>query len=39
MAKQSFFLYATYDTTFPPELSRRSVEHIERRGGGAQNWL
>ena len=32
LAKQSFFLYATYDTTFPPELSRQIVEHIERRG-------
>ncbi|MES1260427.1 MAG: alpha/beta hydrolase family protein [Acidobacteriota bacterium] len=30
--KRSFFLYATYDTTFPPELSRNIVEHIQRRG-------
>ena len=30
--KRSFFLYATYDTTFPLELSRRIVEHIQRRG-------
>jgi dienelactone hydrolase len=29
--KRSFFLYATYDTTFPPELSRQIVDHIQRR--------
>ncbi|MDE3195067.1 MAG: alpha/beta hydrolase family protein [Acidobacteriota bacterium] len=32
MAKRSFFLYATYDTTFPPHLSREIVEHIQARG-------
>jgi len=32
MAKRSFFLYATYDTTFPPHLSRQIVEHIQARG-------
>ena len=30
--KKSFFLYATYDTTFPPHLSRDIVEHIRQRG-------
>jgi len=34
MAKRSFFLYATYDTTFPPHLSRELVGHIEARGAG-----
>src|SRR5581483_2364300 len=28
MNKRSFFLYATYDTTFPPHLSRQIVEYI-----------
>jgi len=32
LAKRSFFLYATYDTTFPPELSRQIVDHIRQRG-------
>jgi dienelactone hydrolase len=32
LSKRSFFLYATYDTTFPPEMSRQIVEHIQRRG-------
>ena len=32
MDKRSFFLYATYDTTFPPHLSREIVEHIQARG-------
>jgi hypothetical protein len=32
MPKRSFFLYATYDTTFPPELSRQVVEHAVERG-------
>jgi dienelactone hydrolase len=32
LAKRSFFLYATYDTTFPPELSRQIVDHIQQRG-------
>jgi hypothetical protein len=32
MGKKSFFLYATYDTTFPLELSQDIVEHIQRRG-------
>ena len=32
LPKRSFFLYATYDTTFPPELSRQIVGHIQRRG-------
>jgi dienelactone hydrolase len=31
LAKRSFFLYATYDTTFPPELSRDIVDYIRRR--------
>lgn len=30
--KKSFFLYATYDTTFPPHLSKDIVEQIRRRG-------
>ncbi len=29
--KSSFFLYATYDTTFPPELSRELVAYIQLR--------
>src|SRR5271154_4117284 len=28
MDKRSFFLYATYDTTFPPELSKDIVDRI-----------
>jgi hypothetical protein len=32
LRKKSFFLYATYDTTFPLELSRDIVRHIEGRG-------
>jgi dienelactone hydrolase len=32
--KKSFFLYATYDTTFPPHLSREIVGHIKERGVG-----
>ncbi|MDQ1470154.1 MAG: hypothetical protein QOJ99_1634 [Bryobacterales bacterium] len=32
LSKRSFFLYATYDTTFPLELSRNIVEHVQRRG-------
>ena len=32
LAKQSFFLYAIYDTTFPLPLSRDIVEHVQRRG-------
>ena len=32
LAKRSFFLYAVYDTTFPPELSREIVERLQRRG-------
>lgn len=31
MKKQSFFLYATYDTTFLPEFSRQVVEHVRKR--------
>ena len=30
--KRSFFLYATYDTTFPLEMSREIVDHVKRRG-------
>jgi hypothetical protein len=30
--KKSFFLYATYDTTFPPHLSKEIVGHIQKRG-------
>jgi dienelactone hydrolase len=29
--KRSFFLYATYDTTFLPEYSRKAVQHIRER--------
>ena len=29
--KKSFFLYATYDTTFPPELSRDLVRVVQER--------
>ena len=32
MKKKSFFLYATYDTTFPPELSKDIVDRIGRSG-------
>ncbi len=31
MNKRSLFLYATYDTTFLPELSRQALEHVRRR--------
>jgi hypothetical protein len=31
MSKRSFFLYATYDTTFLPEFSRQVLEQIRRR--------
>ena len=30
--KRSFFLYATYDTTFLPEFSRQVLEHVRKRG-------
>ena len=32
LKKRSFFLYATYDTTFLPEFSRQVVENVRRRG-------
>ena len=32
MDKRSFFLYATYDTTFPPRLSKNIVDRIARSG-------
>jgi dienelactone hydrolase len=32
MDKRSFFLYATYDTTFPPEFSRDIVGRIAKSG-------
>jgi dienelactone hydrolase len=32
MKKRSSFLYATYDTTFPPDLSRDIVERIRQSG-------
>ncbi len=32
LKKRSFFLYATYDTTFLPEFSRQVVEHVRQRG-------
>jgi pimeloyl-ACP methyl ester carboxylesterase len=32
LKKRSFFLYATYDTTFLPEFSRKVVEHVRQRG-------
>ena len=32
MQKRSFFLYASYDTTFLPEFSRQVMEHVRRRG-------
>jgi dienelactone hydrolase len=32
MKKRSFFLYATYDTTFPPDLSKDVVERIAKSG-------
>ena len=31
LKKRSLFLYATYDTTFLPEFSRKVVEHIRER--------
>ncbi|HTA47319.1 MAG TPA: alpha/beta hydrolase family protein, partial [Bryobacteraceae bacterium] len=31
LKKRSFFLYATYDTTFLPEFSRQVVEHVRQR--------
>jgi pimeloyl-ACP methyl ester carboxylesterase len=31
LKKRSFFLYATYDTTFLPEFSRQVVEHLRKR--------
>jgi len=31
LPKRSFFLYATYDTTFPPEFSKQVVNDIRRR--------
>ncbi|HKD09081.1 MAG TPA: alpha/beta hydrolase family protein [Bryobacteraceae bacterium] len=37
LPKKSFFLYATYDTTFPPHLSKQIVERIQ--GLGAANKL
>jgi hypothetical protein len=30
--KKSKFIYATYDTTFLPELSRDVIERIQKRG-------
>jgi pimeloyl-ACP methyl ester carboxylesterase len=30
--KKSFFLYATYDTTFLPEFSRQVLESVRKRG-------
>ena len=30
--KRSFFLYATYDTTFLPEFSKEVVAHVKQRG-------
>ncbi len=30
--KRSFFLYATYDTTFLPEFSKQVLEHVRERG-------
>lgn len=32
MNKRSFFLYATYDTTFPPEFSRDILSRIQKSG-------
>jgi dienelactone hydrolase len=32
LKKRSFFLYATYDTTFLPEFSKQVVEHVRKRG-------
>lgn len=32
LKKKSFFLYATYDTTFLPEFSRQVIDHLEARG-------
>ncbi|HYA17962.1 MAG TPA: alpha/beta hydrolase family protein [Bryobacteraceae bacterium] len=29
---KSFFLYATYDTTFLPEFSKQAVDHVRQRG-------
>ncbi len=31
LPKKSLFIYATYDTTFPLDLSRQAVEHIRQR--------
>ena len=31
LKKKSFFLYATYDTTFLPEFSKQVVEHLQQR--------
>src|SRR5580658_2476790 len=31
LARKSFFLYATYDTTFLPVYSRQVVEHVRQR--------
>jgi hypothetical protein len=31
MTKKSFFLYATYDTTFLPVYSRQVVDHLRQR--------
>jgi hypothetical protein len=32
LPKKSFFLYATYDTTFPPHLSKQIIERIHGLG-------
>ncbi len=32
MKKKSFFLYGTYDTTFPPELSRQLIDKVQAKG-------
>jgi len=32
LPKKSFFLYATYDTTFPPHLSKQIVDRIQGLG-------
>ena len=29
---KSFFLYGTYDTTFPPELSKQIIDRVKERG-------
>lgn len=31
LKKKSFFLYATYDTTFLPEFSKQVVDHLQQR--------